>query len=220
MNGAREPVIGIMARAPVPGGCKTRLAKELGPDAASELYRLMLLDSLDLYAQLPCARHVLLAAPENAGVEHLSAMAPPPWSIVEQVGTGLGARLAHAALALGPGPVLLVSSDSPTVEVEVVARALPLLWDEGQVLLGPCDDGGYYLIGMSAPRVGLFEGIPWSSSQVVSRTLERCEAFGLTVHQLPVCFDVDEPDDIERLRRELGKRPLVARRLARALGIA
>ncbi len=210
--------IGVMARAPVPGRCKTRLAKAIGDEPAADLYRAMLLDTLERYATLPCDRHVLLATPEDDGAAALHALAPEPWVVVEQVGATLGERLIHAAETLGPGPLVLTGSDSPTTSLPAIAKALPTLTRPRHVLLGPADDGGYYLIGLSCPEPRVFEDIPWSTDQVFARTRIRCEELGLSVSELPSCFDVDEPADVERLRRQLEEAPSLAPRTARAFG--
>ena len=209
-----------MARAPVPGRCKTRLVQAIGAERAAELYRCMLLDTLERYARLDCARHVLLAAPEDDGVALLQALVPAPWEVVAQRGADLGTRLVNAAATLGPGPLLLAGSDSPTVPIDAITGALEHLSRANSALLGPCDDGGYYLIGLSTPQPHVFEDIPWSTDAVHARTRVRCATLELDVRELPTCFDVDEPADLERLTQLLRTRPDAAPRCANALAVA
>jgi hypothetical protein len=71
------------------------------------------------------------------------------------------------------------------------------------LVLGPSEDGGYYLIGLRAPHPDLFEAIPWSTSRVLPQTIRRAEAKGLRIVRLPSWYDVDTPGDLERLRGEL-----------------
>jgi glycosyltransferase A (GT-A) superfamily protein (DUF2064 family) len=85
-----------------------------------------------------------------------------------------------------------------------VARAAALLSaGSADVVLGPCDDGGYYLVGVRAPRPALFDGIPWSTGGVLAATLERARGLGLRVSVLPAWFDVDTEGDLRRLHAEM-----------------
>jgi rSAM/selenodomain-associated transferase 1 len=215
MTSARV-ALGVMARAPVAGRCKTRLARALGDGAAAALYRAMLLDSLDAYGRVRASRHVVLAAPEEDGVAALRAIVPPAWEIVPQVGDGLGARLAQAMRALGAtgDAIVLASSDSPTIQADVVDAALVELAAPGRAILGPCEDGGYYLIGVSGLELGVLEGIAWSTSAVLAQTRARCRELGLGVTELPATFDVDEPDDVRTLEAFVRVHPTRAPRVA------
>ncbi|HEY3234186.1 MAG TPA: DUF2064 domain-containing protein, partial [Polyangiaceae bacterium] len=91
--------------------------------------------------------------------------------------------------------------------------------DPKRVLLGPCYDGGYYLIGLARVEVHVFDGIAWSTREVLAQTRARCRALGLSVHELPTTYDVDEPVDLEQLRAELGLHPERAPRTAVALNL-
>src|SRR5215831_7097991 len=118
--------LGVMARAPVAGACKTRLGGAIGAREAADLYRAMLLDSLGLFGEVGAARRVIMAAPEDDGVRVLREIAPPGWTVIAQEGAELGARLAHAFRTLGASgeAVALVDSDSPTVDRAAIADAL------------------------------------------------------------------------------------------------
>lgn len=101
-----------------------------------------------------------------------------------------------------------MDSDSPTLPVAFLEQAFRALDDPAvDVVLGPCDDGGYYLIGLRAPCPALFRGIVMSTSTVAAETLERARARGLRVACLPSWYDVDTPEDLERLIQELHARP-------------
>jgi len=82
--------------------------------------------------------------------------------------------------------------------------------DLADITLGPGHDGGYYLIGMKQPQPALFDGIAWSTEQVIPQTLTRCRQLGLDVHQLPGRYDVDVEADLVRLRRDLERDPDLA----------
>jgi hypothetical protein len=211
--------IGLMAKAPVVGQCKTRLARAWGGARACALYEAMLLDTMDALASLPAARFVVMAAPEGGGAARLGQLARAPWEIVPQRGEGLGARLAHAFVDLmGAGSAAcLLSSDSPTVPLAPIARALETIREPGRIVCGPCDDGGYYLVGMTSLELGVLADIPWSTPQVMEATRARCRDRGLPLHELPLGYDVDEVADAERLRAELREHPERAPRTARCL---
>jgi hypothetical protein len=214
------PTIAVMARAPVPGRCKTRLAASVGDAQAAELCRAMLLDTLaSIERTFTQTRLVVMAAPEHDGVALLRAIAPPRWEIVVQEGEGLGVRLARAftSLADGGAPVALVDSDSPTVSWEAAARALARLRGPRRACMGPCTDGGYWLIAMTTIELGILEGISWSTPAVAGETRARCAALGLKLEELPVGRDVDGPDDLAWLRDELRRRPERAPRTATML---
>jgi hypothetical protein len=217
MSSRNDPVVGVMARAPLAGHCKTRLARAIGAERAAEVYRAMLLDTLAACSTLPFSRRLLLAAPENDGAARLRALAPPAWSVREQVGANLGARLAHARSVVSGDALILASSDSPTAPLQELRAALAAWNDPRQVLLGPCDDGGYYLIGLAIPETRVFDGIPWSTNTVLERTVARCRELGLEVRELPMAYDVDEPEDLERLTVELAQHPMRAPRTAAVL---
>jgi uncharacterized protein len=85
----------------------------------------------------------------------------------------------------------------------VTEAARALLVDEGDLVVGPSDDGGYYLIGLRAPRPELFADVPWSSSAVLEVTLTRARGIGLRMRLLPAWFDVDTAGDLRRLRAEM-----------------
>jgi rSAM/selenodomain-associated transferase 1 len=211
--------LGVMARAPVSGRCKTRLAKVIGADAAARLYRAMLADSLEVYGRAGADRQVVLAAPEDDGVAVLRNLAPANWGVIAQEGVNLGERLAGAACALGAdgSAVVLVDSDSPTLPIEPVAAALQRLAGPRRALLGPCVDGGYYLVGLTTPEPGVFRDIPWSTPGVLAATRARCAELSLALEELPPWYDVDEPVDLERFRAELARYPDRAPRCAALL---
>jgi uncharacterized protein len=98
--------------------------------------------------------------------------------------------------------VVLIGSDNPTLPRALIEQACAAL-DAHDVSIGPSADGGYYLIGLREPHLGVFEAIEWSTSRVYGQTLAQAERLGLRVHSVPEWYDVDEPTDLERLQREL-----------------
>src|SRR6266542_2701053 len=118
--------VAVMARAPTPGHCKTRLGAALDPVRAARFYRAMLLDTLEALDRVPRIRKVVLGAPEHDGVSILRTLTPVSWEVLPKRGADLGERLLHGFADLGrsAGPVVLVSSDSPTLPVRALASAL------------------------------------------------------------------------------------------------
>jgi glycosyltransferase A (GT-A) superfamily protein (DUF2064 family) len=131
----------------------------------------------------------------------------------------LGERLANAfrTLKVDGAAVVLVDSDSPTLPVAPVAAAFRRFNGAGRVLLGPTDDGGYYLIGLSSLELEILRDVPWSTPRVMEVTLARCAALSLSTEVLPTWYDVDEGRDLERLCAELSKSPEMAPRCADVL---
>ncbi len=209
-------ILGLMARAPAPGYCKTRLAALLGADSSARLCEAMLRDSLDAFAGVGASQLVILAAPEHAGVAALRSIASAAWDVVAQEGDGLGERMANAMATLGAGgePVALVGSDSPLVPIAPIRAALATLHGPRRALLGPCDDGGYYLIALTSPVLAVFRGIRWGTPEVLRATRARCRELSLELAELPLSYDIDKPSDVARAKSELRLYPERAPRTA------
>jgi rSAM/selenodomain-associated transferase 1 len=193
----------IVGKAPVPGQTKTRLVPPLSPEGAAELYRGFLLDCVSLGLELGWER-VSVVHPSGSG-QVLAEFLPPQATLVEQAGLGLGDALSSAFerhLAEGFRRVVLIGSDNPTLPLDPIREACDAL-DEHDLSIGPTVDGGWYLIGMRAAHLGVFENIEWSTPRVYAQTLTRALGSGLRVHAVHEWYDVDEPPDLERLRIHL-----------------
>jgi rSAM/selenodomain-associated transferase 1 len=205
--------LGVMAKAPIAGHCKTRLGSVIGMEQAASLYGAMLRDCMSrLEATGAFSGLSLVAAPENDGVDVLSEYLRPHWSLVPQRGKNLGRRMANAIDELGQSgcPVIITGSDSPTMPVQSVQDGICALAQPNRVLLGPSTDGGYYLIGLSTPNDRLFEDIPWSSTDVYAATVERCRTLDLKITELPRWYDVDDADGLSHLTDDLNQAPGLA----------
>ena len=129
----------------------------------------------------------------------------PDFALVAQRGDDLGARLSHAfedLLADGAPGAIVIGSDVPTLPSAVLGAALERLAG-ADLVLGPSEDGGYYLIGLREPRAALFADMAWSTAVVFEETMRRASALGLDVGLLPAWFDVDTAADLERLEASL-----------------
>jgi len=132
---------------------------------------------------------------------------PADFTLLPQRGDGFGERLYFAVEDLfkcGFDSVCLIDSDSPTVPAENFQQAVELLsTGEDRVVLGPSDDGGYYLIGVKKPHQHLFDQIDWSTERVLKQTIQRATEIGLEVKLLPTGYDVDDGASLRRLCNEI-----------------
>ena len=202
----RRYAIAVMAKAPQAGQVKTRLVPPLSQEEAAELYRCLLLDKLHQVGDLPGIDPYLAYTPTDARDSMLS-LAPQGFAMIPQVGSDLGDRLHRLSAILlerGHPAAIIIDSDTPTLPVTYLVDATARLQSETtDLVLGPTEDGGYYLIGLKRPCLALFDGIPWSTKAVFNDTLQRASAQRLRVSTLPSWFDVDTPDDLVRLRNDL-----------------
>lgn len=194
----------IVARYPQIGTTKTRLAHALGNEETVQLYRAFLSDLACRFAGQ--AEYDLYWAYTPAGVDFAAFMAELAPSLVRhmryfpQEGDGLGERLHNAfrrMYARGYRRTVLISSDSPQIGDGAITGASRAL-DRADVVLGPAEDGGYYLIAMRGPH-DVFQGIPMSTGAVLRMTVELAQRRGLEVNLQETLFDVDELPDLERL---------------------
>ena len=208
--------IGVMAKAPRPGLSKTRLCPPLTPHQAATLSAAFLRDITENIAlaarHLPISGYVAYAP---AGAEdlfdgHLAAgtglLLADGSSLMPPGVSGFGRCLLHATLAMlahGHTSAVVLNSDSPTLPTSVLVRAAAALAQEGdRVVLGPADDGGYYLLGMKAAHAHLFADIAWSTDSVAETTRIRATELGLEVVELPSWYDVDDHAALRRLLDE------------------
>ena len=206
MRGAAAVV--IMAKLPVPGRTKTRLCPPLTSAQAGELSEALLKDTVGLVSSLPGIEMTVAVSPSSA-VDEMRHLLPGCARVFAVEGASLGDCLSGAMgrlFAEGLARVVALNADSPTLPAAYLEQAAELL-ESNDVVLGPAEDGGYYLIGLRRPEPRLFEGIAWSTNQVASQTLARAADLGLTVARLPAWYDVDTPAELERLRMELVTQP-------------
>lgn len=200
----------VMIKAPRPGQSKTRLTPPLRPEEAAALSRCFYQDTADLLAEVTALDQFgaqgAAYAPAGSELEFINLVRPDTVMIPQRQGA-LGERLAGVVddlFSVGSAAVALIGSDTPTVPPACYLELLEVLRsDPDAVVLGPADDGGYYVLGMSRALPALFEGITWSTNQVFAQTLERIEGLRLRPHILPRWHDVDDFAGLLLLRREL-----------------
>lgn len=200
----------VMAKAPRAGAVKTRLQPQLTPEEAAALSVCFLRDTTANLAGVAVATGTAEAVVAYTPVGAESAfegLLPTGCKLIPQRGDDFGDRLFYAAedlLAVGYESLCLINSDSPTLPPRALAAAVSSLAREGdRVVLGPADDGGYYLIGLKRAHRRLFDEVAWSTSHVLAQTLERAAEIGLEVELLPTWYDVDDAQTLQRLHDEL-----------------
>lgn len=208
--------IGVMAKAPRAGFSKTRLCPPLTPNQAAALSAAFLRDiseniakaaraaSITGYiAYAPVGQEALFDGHLAHGTGLLLADGSPSMPPDVQ---GFGRCLLHAILAMlarGHGSAMVLNSDSPTLPTAVLVHAATALTADGdRIVLGPAEDGGYYLLGMKAAHAHLFSDIAWSTGNVAETTRLRASQLGLDVVELPVWYDVDDETALDRLAQE------------------
>jgi len=201
--------LAVMTKAPQAGRVKTRLVPPLTPEEAAELNKCFLRDTaaaISNVAGAGIACGIAVYTPVGAESAYIDIL-PTDFSLLAQRGDKFGDRLYLALEDLfkcGFESVCLIDSDSPTVPAKNFEQAAELLSaSEDRVVLGPSDDGGYYLIGMKKPHRYLFEQIDWSTEHVLNQTIQRATEIGLEIKLLPAGFDVDDDASLRRLCNEL-----------------
>jgi rSAM/selenodomain-associated transferase 1 len=198
--------LAVMAKAPRAGKVKTRLVPPLTYEQSAALNVCFLRDTTENIVAIEGAAGLISYTP--VGDESLfDGLLPEGFALIAQRGDAFGERLLAAAediLSCGFGAVCLIDSDSPTVPAEAFAQAVAELAKPGdRVVLGPSDDGGYYLIGLKKAHAEPFERITWSTATVCAETCERVTDAGLELVLLPTWYDVDDGATLAVLREEL-----------------
>jgi uncharacterized protein len=207
------PAALVFLRLPEPGRVKTRLAAGVGAGAAARIYEALARGVVERLRLGPWRLEVHFAPglPEagkavRAWLEHDTgdASTGPTLRYVPQVEGDLGMRMERAlagALASG-APAAVLASDVPGLGPRHLAEAFRFLEaSAADLVLGPCPDGGYYLMALRSgpPPPGLFRGVPWSTDRVLETTLSAARDAGLRVHMLEPLTDVDRPEDLGEL---------------------
>lgn len=199
LNTAASAALVIFAKAPVPGQVKTRLCPPLTPDEAATLQGTLVLDVVEKSRSVERQMERYLACSPSSEHPFFKVMeGRHGLRLLEQRGDDIGARMAGVFAELfqaGHRPVVMVGTDVPAMPSGVLLEARDLL-GRHDVVLGPAEDGGYFLIGLTKPTPELFRGIPWSTGDVRALTLKKAAALGLTVAELASNRDLDRVEDL------------------------
>lgn len=208
-NGKRKTrkraILGIYAKQPIPGQCKTRLSPPFSAAEAAELYRCSLLETVQRMQACDSYDLAICYAGQRSWFEQTF----PGVNLVAQQGAGLGERMAASLssfLQQDYRQAVLIGSDSPDLPLGLIEQAFSAL-QRAEVVLAPATDGGYVLIGESTHHPQLFANIEWSTAEVLTKTLSRIERHSIAAVTLERWEDLD---DIQSLRRFLRRSPETA----------
>jgi rSAM/selenodomain-associated transferase 1 len=204
----KNPILIIIAKEPQVGSTKTRLTPPLKPSQAAALFEALLEDTIDLAASIEGSDLAVAVTPPES-IEYFEGKTPEGTILLPVTCTDIGDCLKQVFTELfnrGYPKVLAFNSDGPSLPSEYIHQAIELL-DFHDVVFGPSDDGGYYLVGLKEPHAGLFSDIQWSTSRVMEQSLARTEAKDLHAALLPEWYDVDVADDLKRLWMEVKRYP-------------
>jgi uncharacterized protein len=191
----------VYARKPEAGKSKTRLGASIGNEQAAGVYARILFSFLADLSRSETLKGVqfTLSVADEESVEFFTA-AYPEFRVVKQIAGGLGERMKASfddVYSLGADAAVLTGSDVPMLNATWIVMAFQQL-THNEIVIGPADDGGYYLIGMQAPGWDVFNGIPWSTEVVLQQTQARAAALGLKSELLPGTFDLDTVAEYDR----------------------
>jgi rSAM/selenodomain-associated transferase 1 len=219
MSGSRALL--VFAKTPKPGKVKTRLLAAVPAEVAAALHEACIADTLQLANQVRGCDVFVFAA---GGTGYFLGLVKKRGNgagvrVLPQRGAELGARMENAfrkCFAMGYREVVVIGTDTPWMGTERVRRAFAEL-KANDVVIGPAEDGGYYLLGMGKFVSEIFRKIPWSTERVLELTLTKIVALKLRKGLLRRDFDLDRPEDLKRAARKLKRRPRVAPGLAAAM---
>jgi rSAM/selenodomain-associated transferase 1 len=195
-------LLAMFAKLWTPGDVKTRLAAALGPERAAAIQQLFVETLAARFVQTADDRYIVFTPP--AAETAFRAVAKDQWRLTPQADGDLGSRMRtffEAALTQFDR-VVLIGSDSPDLPAEFVSNAFVALQSH-EVVLGPAQDGGYYLVGAARIAPPIFDEIPWSTARVWPQTIARLRARNCRWHELPAWYDVDEIHDLRALVERL-----------------
>ncbi len=189
----------------LPGTVKTRLARSIGDDRASQLYQRFVITLLERFQEMG-DRRIVAYSPIERHAE-FSAVTPQSWELTPQSSGNLGRRMnlfLNSHLVGQEDRVVLIGTDSPTMPAQFIDDAFAALKTD-PVVLGPSRDGGYYLVGAAAHVPPIFADIDWSTPAVWQQTVDRLGNAGCSFAELPLWSDVDDLADLARIADELAQ---------------
>ena len=195
----------VFIKAPVAGSVKTRLVPDVSPEDAALLHEAFVFDTVERLAGHDSAELWLACSPGKDHPFFLSLCKRFGLKAFDQSGGNLGQRMEAAMNFLyskGYEKTLVLGSDSPSLPLEMLDQAFELM-EEGNIVLGPSLDGGYYLLGVCGDAPDIFSDIEWGSSSVFFKTLERLKKYKLKYSLLPYWYDVDTIQELRYLSIQL-----------------
>ncbi|MBI5409953.1 MAG: TIGR04282 family arsenosugar biosynthesis glycosyltransferase [Nitrospirae bacterium] len=193
-------------KAPVLGTVKTRLQPDLGKDVIVEIYKAFVTEIISQCARLKGLERFLGCAPSKDHDFLREITKKYELKSFNQRGASLGEKIVNAFqdyFRKGYTEIALIGSDSPTIPMNYIRKAFAAL-EKNDLVLGPCCDGGLYLIGAKKKIVPeIFNDIPWDSSKVLNKILDNIDPAGIKLYLLPFWYDVDGIEDLRFLKKHL-----------------
>lgn len=192
------PTVLLFLKAPVPGQVKTRLGHHVGQEAATEIYRSLAESQI---RRIPDGWSLEIHFSPEGSRRKMEAWLGDTAILHPQVEGDLGARLEAAtrsAFQRSAGTVFCIGADCPFLDPPIFRKGLEILEDSHDLVFGPAEDGGYYLLGLKHPAPFLFSDIRWSSPETLEASLAAARKAGLRPGRLPEYFDIDTREDLER----------------------
>ena len=195
----------VFAKAPVPGLAKTRLIPALGRDGAADFQAALTRRSLGTACTAFPGAVTLCCTPDTSDPWFQGLAAEFSVRLWDQLGADLGARMDHALTQalVDHERAILIGTDCPVLTSDML-RDVDTAMKEGEAetVIVPAEDGGYVLVALSRPFPTLFTGIEWGTERVLTETVHRIDEDGRPARILSPLWDIDEPDDLKRLRRQ------------------
>ncbi len=190
----------LFARAPEPGRVKTRLIPILGAEAAAQLYQQLLISTVERVASASVAPIICYCAPDEGHPLFEKLASQWDMELKQQHGVDLGERMAHAvAVTLeSSDATILIGGDCPQLNAIHLQQALRWLNRGSDAVIGPAEDGGYFMLGLRRYNNRLFEDIAWGSSEVLELTRKRLRELSWSWRELETLWDLDLPQDLQR----------------------
>lgn len=200
-----ETKLFIFLRFPEAGNVKTRLAKKVGIKKATKIYKRLAENTIKKIYPLHRKKVEIVIAytPKNKG-NKVKKWINYPFTYYAQKGSNLGKRLSNAVkwgFQNKAKKIIIIGSDCPDLLASTISKAIREL-SGNDIVLGPAFDGGYYLVGLNNNRNFLFKNIPWSTSKVLKRTLDKIKEAKLVYKLLPPKYDIDTFDDYMKLKKK------------------
>lgn len=199
----KDNVLILFVKYPEPGCVKTRLAEKIGSEKAAKLYRIFVEAVLTATASSMYRRVVFISG--GGGEDAFRSWLGNDLVYVQQTGCDLGMRMRNAfehVFGEGAEKAVIIGTDCLSVDAKVILEAFKKM-DEVSVVIGPSEDGGYYLLGLTRSCSDLFEGIDWSTEKVMDQTAGKLKGRGEDFAVMDKSFDVDTLEDLLRLKQEI-----------------
>ncbi len=194
--------VAVFAKAPVPGGVKTRLAASVGEERAASLHERLAIHAIGTAIASGVGPVELWCAPDTDHPFFSRCEREQGVELHAQVGANLGVRMenAFARAFAAHRALVLIGADCPALAPRHLAEAASAV-AAGEAAVSPAEDGGYVLVALARPVPHLFEDIAWGGEGVMAATRERLAASGMPWRELETLWDVDRPEDLQRLER-------------------